>query len=134
VNSPDLRLPPGTGFDKTRRLLTAEHYRRVFAAPDARASHRQILLLARTNEQPGHRLGLVVAKKNVRKAVQRNRIKRIAREVFRFQPSQPLNLDVIVLARRGLDELDNPALAKLLREQWSRLLRTSQHNRDKRPC
>lgn len=134
MNSPDLRLPPGTGFDKNRRLLTAAHYRRVFESPDARASHRQVLLLARTNELAGHRLGLVVAKKNVRKAVQRNRIKRIAREVFRFQPSQPLNLDVIVLARRGLDELDNAALAQVLRDQWRRLLRTSQRAVENSPC
>lgn len=134
MNSPDLRLPPGTGFGKNRRLLTAAHFRSVFASPDARASHRHLLLLAKTNQLPGHRLGFVVAKKNVRKAVQRNRVKRIVREVFRLQPDQELNLDVIVMARRGLDELDNQALAALFREQWARLLRTARRTAEQAPC
>lgn len=134
MNSPDSRLPPGTGFSKTRRLLTATHYQRVFASPDTRASHRNLLFLARTNDQPGHRLGLVVAKKNVRKAVQRNRIKRIAREVFRHQPCDSPHLDVVFLARRGIDQLDNAALARVMREQWERLIRSSRRIPEQAPC
>lgn len=110
-------------FGKSRRLLTAAQYSRVFDGADAKASHRTVLLLARLNDQPGHRLGLVIAKKNVRLAVQRNRIKRIAREVFRQLPEPKRGLDVVVLARRGIDQLDNAELAVILREQWSRLER-----------
>ncbi|RLQ22053.1 ribonuclease P protein component [Seongchinamella sediminis] len=110
-------------FGKARRLLNAKDYSRVFDGAEARASHQHLLLLARTNDEPGHRLGLVIAKKNVRLAVQRNRIKRIAREVFRTLPPSTPPLDVILLARRGLDRLDNAELSTILRQQWQKLIR-----------
>ena len=74
-------------FSKAKRLLTARDYSRVFDGTEARASHKHLLLLARRNiNGPGHRLGLVIAKKNVRLAVERNRIKRVTREFFRTLP------------------------------------------------
>ena len=110
-------------FGKARRLLNAKDYSRVFVGAEAKASHKHLLLLARTNDQPGHRLGLVIAKKNVRLAVQRNRIKRIAREVFRTLPESDQHLDTVLLARRGLDGLDNAQLSTILRQQWQKLVR-----------
>ncbi len=107
-------------FGKAKRLLTAQDYSRVFDAADAKAFHKNLLLLAKKNNGPGHRLGLVIAKKNVRLAVQRNRIKRVTREFVRRDPGGE-SMDVVVLARRGLDRLDNAELASLLRKQWSRL-------------
>ena len=109
-------------FGKAKRLLNAEDYSTVFDEPDAKAFHKNLLLLAKVNKGPGHRLGLVIAKKNVRQAVQRNRIKRIAREFVRKGPGG-LPLDVVVLARRGLDQLDNAELASLFRRQWDKLAR-----------
>ena len=82
-------------FGKAKRLLNARDYSRVFDGAEARASHKHLLLLAKSNNEPGHRLGLVIAKKNVRLAVQRNRIKRIAREVFRQLPDAEQHLDVV---------------------------------------
>ena len=115
--------PGDAAFGKERRLLNASDYSRVFDGAEARASHRHLLLLARTNEGPGHRLGLVIAKKNVRLAVQRNRVKRIAREVFRTLPESEPSMDVVLLARRGLDQLDNEELSTILRQQWQKLVR-----------
>lgn len=121
-------------FCKTRRLLGADDYSRVFDAPDARASHRNLLLLARRNTGPRHRLGLVVAKKNVKLAVQRNRLKRVTREFFRQLPASEPPLDVIVLARRGLGELDNTELSSILRQQWLKLERHARRSApDSRP-
>ena len=121
-------------FGKASRLLNANDYSRVFDGAEARASHKHLLLLARTNDQPGHRLGLVIAKKNVRLAVQRNRIKRIAREVFRNLPPSEPTLDIILLARRGLDQLDNTELSTILRQQWQKLVRhASKPSQGKQP-
>ena len=109
-------------FGKAKRLLGARDYSRVFDGPDTKAFHKNLLLLAKKNNGPGHRLGLVIAKKNVRQAVQRNRIKRIAREFVRkVQGGVPL--DVVVLARRGLDQMDNAELASLFQQQWDKLAR-----------
>ena len=118
-----------SSFGKGRRLLNAADYSRVFDAADARASHRHLLLLAKINDRGQHRLGLVIAKKNVRLAAQRNRIKRVSREFFRHQPSGATGLDVILLARRGLDSLDNATLSSILRQQWQKLLHNSADTR-----
>ncbi|MCB1700235.1 MAG: ribonuclease P protein component [Pseudomonadales bacterium] len=110
-------------FPKTKRLLKAGDYSRVFDNAQAKASQKYLLLLARENDGPGHRLGLVIAKKNVRLAVQRNRIKRIAREFFRALPESEPSMDVVLLTRRGIDQLDNAELSSILQQQWQKLCR-----------
>jgi ribonuclease P protein component len=117
------RQPGDAGFSKTRRLLNALDYSRVFDDAEAKASHKHLLLLARRSESEGHRLGLVIAKKNVRLAVQRNRIKRVAREFFRQVPQAGTSMDVVLLARRGIDDLDNGELSNILQQLWQRLER-----------
>ena len=112
-----------TRFGKAKRLLNAKDYGRVFDSPDARASHQHLLLLAKINDGPEHRLGLVIAKKNVRLAVHRNRIKRVAREIFRTLPSSEPPMDIVLLARRGIGLLDNAALSSILQQQWQKLVR-----------
>jgi len=109
-------------FGKAKRLLNAKDYSRVFESPDARASHQHLLLLGKHNDGPKHRLGLVIAKKNVRLAVHRNRIKRIAREIFRTLPCSEPPMDVVLLARRGIGLLDNAALSTILQQQWQKLI------------
>lgn len=112
-------------FSKNKRLLNARDFSQVFDAPDCKASAKQLLLLARANKTTHHRLGLVIAKKNVRLAAQRNRIKRVAREFFRQLPPTDTGLDVVLLARRGLDQLDNAELSSILQHQWRKLTRHS---------
>jgi ribonuclease P protein component len=114
-------------FTKATRLLTPHDYKQVFEAAALRVSTKEILILARTTQLDHARLGIVVAKKNVRRANQRNRIKRITRETFRHQqhglvaPSG--GIDAIVLARAGLALLDNVALHTLLNQLWRQLQR-----------
>ena len=115
----------GSRFDKSKRLLDAKDYSRVFNQPDARASHQHLLLLGKRNARHAHRLGLVISKKNVRLAVQRNRLKRVAREFFRTLSTTEPALDVVLLARRGIDKLDNAELSSILQHQWQRLVRLS---------
>ena len=103
--------------------MTAGDYRRVFDHAEAKASHKYLLLLATPNNGPGNRLGLVIAKKNVRLAVQRNRIKRAAREFFRLLPDTEPTMDVVLLTRRGIDQLDNAELSSILQQQWRKLIR-----------
>ncbi len=108
-------------FGRSKRLLNAADYSRVFDSASARASHRYVLLLASPNDGNENRLGLVIAKKHVRKATMRNRVKRIAREVFRRQADNELPMDVIVLARAGIDGLGKKDLARLLDRQFQKL-------------
>ena len=105
-------------FGKAKRLLNAKEYSRVFDGTEAKASHKRLLLLAKRNNSSRHRLGLVIARKNVRLAVERNRIKRVAREFFRTLQGEEPGMDVVLLARHGMDQLDNAELSTILRQQW----------------
>jgi ribonuclease P protein component len=65
---------------------------------------------------------MVIAKKHVRLAVTRNRVKRVARDFFRQLPESSPALDVVLLARQGMGQLDNATLSSILQQQWQRLL------------
>lgn len=116
-------------FPKSARLLTSEQYSQVFDTVDERVSSRYFLFLVHTqvgsNElKLGHgKLGIIVAKKNIRHAVQRNRIKRLLRESFRHKRSSLPNIDIVVLAKKGADALDNEQLASELQYLWKKLTR-----------
>lgn len=67
-------------------------------------AHLVLLLAARPSEGPS-RLG-VVASKKVGGAVQRNRAKRLVREVFRTSPELfPGGVDLVVIVRPGTHSL-----------------------------
>ena len=110
-------------FPKSLRLLGSGDFQAVFENAPFRASHQHLLILARSNSLPVARLGLVIAKKHVRHAVERNRIKRLIRESFRHRQQSLAGLDVIVLARKGMGELSNPVITEQLNQQWQRVLR-----------
>jgi ribonuclease P protein component len=103
-----------SSFSKTSRLLTAADFKAVFTKAQLKVSCRYFLMLAIKNNSSKPRLGLVIAKKNVPKAVHRNRIKRLMRESFRLNPGLVERLDLVVLARKDADKLDNSLIrAKL---------------------
>lgn len=110
------------GFTKSSRLLTPKDYAQVFDQVQLRVPHRNFLILARTNNQGYARLGLVFSKRNLKHAVQRNRIKRHVRETFRLCDRLPA-VDIVVLGRRGLADIDNDVLSLVLNDLWSRLER-----------
>jgi ribonuclease P protein component len=87
-------------FPASHRLLRSEEFDAVFQNRDFSVSSRSFLLLARKNALDSNRLGMVIAKKNLPRAVDRNRVKRCIREVFRG-PAVVNNLDLVVLARKG---------------------------------
>lgn len=117
-------------FDKSRRLLNAGDYKAVFDNAPIRASHHHLLILSRSNQLSNPRLGLVIAKKHIRLAVQRNRVKRILRETFRQQQTSLGNLDIVVLARSGLDKLDNHEMHNLFNKQWSKIIKKAISQKD----
>ena len=65
-------------------MLTPSHFTFVFQQPQ-RAGTPQITILGRLNSLGHPRIGLTVAKKNVKRAHERNRIKRLTRESFRLR-------------------------------------------------
>lgn len=108
-------------FPKQDRLLNAADYKAVFSAAEYKVSCRFFLILANKNNCKHSRLGLVIAKKNVAKAVQRNRVKRIVREFFRQHREQLPGLDLVVLARKDIDTLQNSQLSARFAALWKDL-------------
>ena len=109
------------GFAKPLRLLTERDYARVFSATAVKCGCPQALLIASPNQLGHARLGLVIAKKHVKLAVHRNRLKRLIRESFRLRQASMPPLDIVVLARKGLADMDNAAILLTLDKQWNRL-------------
>ena len=107
-------------FHKSQRLLNASDFKGVFDHTQYRVSHRYFLILAIPASAAAPRLGLVIAKKNIRLAVERNRIKRLIRESFRQQQHQLPAIDAIVLARKGLDKLSNHEIETTLKQLWQK--------------
>ena len=116
------------GFPKDSRLLTSSHFKAVFENAQYKISCRHFLMLATDNEVERGRLGMVIAKKNVSKAFHRNRIKRLIRNSFRNTARNLPSLDIVVLARKNVSELDNPLLADKLKVLWGDLQAKSTRN------
>lgn len=113
------RLP--AEFSRQLRLLTAKNYQAVFNGNPTKVTCPAFTLLAVDNSQSHSRLGLIVAKKNVRFAVDRNRLKRLTRESFRLNQTVLPHVDIVILARRGSSELSNEVLFQHLKQLWRRL-------------
>jgi len=119
-------------------LLTPRQFKTVFDSPSGKLPGRNVLLLVRENELPHPRIGLVIGKKSVKLAVERNRIKRQLRETFRLHQMELTGWDIVVIARKGLADLDNPELARQFAKLWRRLSRTPSETAGRteqvRPC
>jgi ribonuclease P protein component len=77
-------------------------------------------VLSSPNKLSNARLGLAVSRRVEKRAVGRNRIKRIAREVFRRDVDLP-PLDMVVLANRAAPGGGNAMLRDSLERHFRRL-------------
>ncbi|MEL4390851.1 ribonuclease P protein component [Shewanella xiamenensis] len=109
-------------FTRELRLLTPAQFKSVFSNP-IKASSAEITLLAIPNSEQHPRLGLTVAKRYVKLANQRNRIKRVIRDSFRLNQHNIPHLDIVVLVRNGVMEMENAELNKLIEKLWRKLSR-----------
>ncbi|MBL6985542.1 MAG: ribonuclease P protein component [Methylobacter sp.] len=108
-------------FPPQLRLKKPAEYKKVFAKP-VKSSDQYFTLLAIRNDFDHPRLGLAIAKKNIRKAVQRNLIKRTVRENFRIKQHKLGNIDIVVLARREAVDAPLDLLRKSLERHWLKLV------------
>ena len=108
-------------LQKNARLLNSSDYSHVFDSASIKVSHSHFLILARENNLNHARLGLIAAKRNLNRAVQRNRFKRLVRESFRLKQHHLPPFDAIVLARQGLENQANTEIAKTLNVLWNRV-------------
>ena len=109
-------------FSTDVRIRCAADYKNVFDGALFKVHQPHFLFLAKPNEQTS-RLGIVVAKKKVRRAHERNRIKRIARESFRLNQQAIASLDIVVMPKIGIEDISNAELHQQLKFAWQKLNR-----------
>ena len=111
---------------KHAKLLKAADYNHVFDKP-SRSSDRYFTVLARPNKLLNARLGMAFSKKRVKRAVARNRLKRISRESFRLVLLQQkkdqgeIKAVYIVLAGAQCEKASNQQLFHSLGQHWRHL-------------
>lgn len=105
-------------FPPSARLRASAEFQAVFKGA-RRLSSPQLKLHAHARaEATEPRLGVAVSKKVDKRAVGRNRIKRLARELFRHERGQLPPGDYVLIAQPGASKLTNDEL----RAQFLQLL------------
>ena len=88
-----------------------------------RSVDRLFTFLFRPNGTAQARLGFAVSRQRVRRAVQRNHLRRLVRESFRtLEPPLPA-VDIVVLARDAAATATNPEITASIAGHWARLRR-----------
>ena len=105
----------GASGRKPQRFQRVDRLKKRYEFKRAQLSGRRIhtphfLIVVLPNAVQNTRLGITVTKK-VGTAVQRNRIKRVVREVFRRNRELfPASHDLVFIAKRGATEIDYSSL------------------------
>nr|WP_194722482.1 ribonuclease P protein component [Noviherbaspirillum malthae] len=115
--------PRSHSYARDRRIVKTDDFSSVFRLrPVYRTAH--FVLYARSNQLSHARLGIVAAKRFAPRAVTRNTIKRVTRELFR-QAELP-TIDCIVRLSKPVNSKAGPAttpgLKALLRAELAQLL------------
>ncbi|HPE78772.1 MAG: ribonuclease P protein component [Chromatiaceae bacterium] len=111
-------------FPRTARLLASVDYQRVFEKPRRSADTYFTVLATQGSSRPA-RLGLAISRKQARRAVDRNRLKRLIREVFRRNRAVLDGRDFVVMARSNAVAADNLTLHASLDRHFSRFRSSS---------
>jgi len=107
------QLSVSASFPREARLLDAAGYGRVFKRNNNSDSNAL---------EPG-RLGLAIAKKRAKRAVDRNRIKRVARESFRHNRALLVGYDAVVMNKDHASSASRVELRQSLDTLWQELTR-----------
>ena len=108
-------------FPKRARLCDDDQIARVFKR-GKRIRGAEFTLLFGDNDRLFPRLCIIVAKKNLRHAHERNTFKRVIREFFRTHQKELGSLDVVVLANKQTELFTKKTLHCAMEQQWKKLI------------
>jgi len=95
----------------------------IFKSPDAKSSSRDLLILAKLNTKTKHhRVGFITPKKKIRRAIDRNRFRRVIREHLRHRESY-FPADIVVIARRTPEDLWSLTYQQSLNQSFTKLFK-----------
>ena len=105
---------------RTARLLKAGDFA-ALRGKSKRISARHFLAEFSPNEQPTCRLGQAVSRRVSKRAVDRNRIKRLVRESYRHVRSELPCVDILMIARSSAVDTASADLREDLANLWKKL-------------
>ena len=106
-------------FGAERRLRRRRDFTKVFS-DGVRLNARGVTIIVRPNGLAHPRLGLVVARRVLPRAVNRHRLKRLVRESFRHNIEPLRGLDIVMIAKRGVEKMQSRAVGEHLARLWAR--------------
>jgi len=100
-------------------ITSKEGFSEIFSSPDKKHSTDNFLLLCKENQLEHPRLGVAIRKKDIKLAVNRNRIKRKIKGSFRSKVLKLQKKDYVVFVKKKPSEKDNE-IKKDLDFLWSK--------------
>nr|VFJ55095.1 MAG: ribonuclease P protein component [Candidatus Kentron sp. FW] len=107
-------------FPRSLRLRHKRDYARVFRDP-CRSTDASAVVLGKPNKRDIPRLGLAISKRRVPHAVARNRVKRLIRESFRTHQQQLRGLDVVIIGRPPIGDIETTDFFLSLERHWKKI-------------
>ena len=105
------------GLSKKERLRKDKEFQAVFRKGKKLWINSILLIIYKPNSLNYRRLGIVVSKK-IKKATQRNKVKRWIRELFRRNKDWfPENCDIIIIPHPNLLNLEYKKLMEIAKEK-----------------
>lgn len=114
-------------FLRQQRLSSPSEFKAVFQANKKRFLP-YLAVFSKLNDKDYARIGIVVSKRNVRKANQRNLVRRIIRESFRFNQMLLTNLDIVVVVYQPYSLLSKKEMRRVMDEYWKKISHRSDKN------
>lgn len=112
-------------FPRRVRLTNKAQYSRVFNELAKQQNSFSMRIIASPQLTPSlGRVGIIVAKRAIPLAVQRNKIKRLIREWFRHNPTLCKGWDYVVIVKAGSNSLTPQRFREQLSALWLRLIKS----------
>ena len=104
-------------FKRSRRLLNRPSFEAVFQAKKKRFGGC-FVIYSHQNQLNHPRIGIILSKKQVRLACDRNRLRRIIRESFRHHCPDLPNSDFVLVGLHRMQQLTSKEIVQCIEKQW----------------
>ena len=104
-------------FKRRYRLLDQPAFSTVFEAKKKRFGGT-FIIYSRLNHHEYPRIGIILSKKQVRLASERNRIRRLVRESFRLNINTLPCMDFVLVGLHAMQHLNGKEIVQCIEKQW----------------